>query len=226
MATENLSSWESLLSMTIDKVPSGEAINAARDACIRFCEETHLWTVTLDAIDIVADTQDYDLSIPDTSTLIAVPKDGVYFKEDGEDDDQYANLVCISEEKTNRDENYAWKYDEAPNPAKFWVDNIDKQLHLRPIPTDGSTDGLLVTVILKPIITATTVPDFLYDDYRREIASGALSYLFRMKHQPFFDMTQYAFHEGIFLNACGDAKITKLTGATNVQLSLKIPFFA
>jgi len=226
MAT-NLSSWESELLLEIQvEVPDSTIVAAARDACIRFCEETHLYTSTLDAITVEADESDYTLSVPDNSQLISVPKNGVLYKEDGEDNDQYSQLDCISEELTNQDYKYGWKYGEAPNPSEFWVDNQDKQLHLVPIPTDASEDGLLVTVILKPEITTTTIPDFLYDDYMRTITSGALAYLYKMKSMPWYDIDQYAFHEGKFLNACGDAKITKLTGATDIPLKLTIPYFA
>jgi len=224
MAT-TITAWSADLELEIDDLTTTVVEDSIRDACIRFCEQTHLWTSELTAIDVDADTQDYTLSIPVTSTLIGVPDDGVYYKEDGEDDDQYAKLDCISDKITTRNESHAWKYEEGPRPSEFWVDNIDKDLHLRPIPTEASTGGLLVTVILKPILTATTVPAFLYDDYRREIASGALSNLYKMKHMPWYDPQQFALHETIFMNACGDAKITKLTGATNKQLSLKIPFF-
>ena len=224
MAT-TITAWSADLELEIDDLTTTVVEDSIRDACIRFCEQTHLWTSELTAIDVDADTQDYTLSIPATSTLIGVPDDGVYYKEDGEDDDQYAKLVCISDKITTRNESHAWKYEEGPRPSEFWVDNIDKDLHLRPIPTEDSDEGLLVTVILKPLLTATTVPDFLYDDYRREIASGALANLYKMKHMPWYDPDQFALHETIFMNACGDAKITKLTGATNKQLSFKIPFF-
>jgi len=224
----DLTDWSSEILPDIPNAPSPAIVMAARDACIRFCEQTHLWTLTLDPIDVDEDEPDYTLTIPTTDygKLIGVPKDGVFYKEDEADDDQYRQLTCMSEELTNRDEKHAWKYEEAPSPAKFWVDNIDKKLHLRPIPTEDSEDGLLVTVIVKPIITATTVADFLYDDYRREIGSGALSYLYRMRKMPWYDKEHYSLHEAAFLNACGDAKINKLTGGTNMPLSLKMPFFA
>ncbi len=228
MATD-LTDWSSEILPDIPDIPSPAIENAARDACIRFCEQTHLWTLELADISIVADTRTYTLTIPGAQygKLVGVPKDGVLFKENGEDDDQYSQLSVISEELTDRDEKHGWKYEEAPNPSEFWVDNIDKsQLHLRPIPTAASTDGLLVTVILKPLLTTTTVSDFLYDDFRREIGYGALSYLYRMRKMPWYDMSHHGLNEGLFLNAIGDAKIKKLTGATNMPLSLKMPFFA
>lgn len=224
----DLTEWEIEVSQNIRGLNVANLEIAVRQACIRFCEQTWLWRHTLAAINVVEDTQDYTLTIPDalSAKLVAVPKDGVSYKEHGESNEQYAPLDCISEELKSEAEGHSWKYEEAPNPSDFWVDNINKKLHLHPIPTAASTSGLLVDVILRPSSACITVPDFLYDDHKETIKKGALSFLYGQKSRDYYDPKEQLRNEADFLNGVNDAKFARITGKTNKPLSFTIPFFA
>jgi hypothetical protein len=186
-------------------------------------------------VDVLALTADYTLHIPDGSVgdggidlnaeLVGLPDDGVRYRENGAATNTFGNLILTSE--TDMDEVSAvWKYETSPRPSKFWMDNVDKKLHLYPIPEDLSTDGLEVHVILEPDKTCTTVPDFLYRDYRDEIADGALAELFGAVSVPWYDQALADRYEAEFKNGYNNAKTKKFTGPTNKPITLKMGYFA
>ena len=234
MAT-SLKSWETKILPKIPNVPIPAMYDALRNACRTFCEKTHLWVYTLPYIDVAALTADYTLHIPDGSVgdggidlnaeLIGIPDDGVRYRENGEDTDTFQHLTLTSE--TDMDVVSAiWKYETADVPSKFWMDNVDKKLHLYPIPEDLSTDGLEVHVILEPDKTCTTVPDFLYRDYVDEITWGALAELFGAVSTPWYDEALTDKYEERFKSGYNNAKTKKFTGPTNKPITLKLGFFA
>lgn len=223
----NLTDWYSNILKHIPAIPVTDINDAVRHACRKFCKETWLWKYTLGLIDVVADTSEYTLTIPEAlyAELIAIPEDGVRYKEDGADEDSFCKLICTSE--ADLDNTYpGWRYDTGPQPSRFYVDNIDKHLHLYPEPEDASTEGLEVSVILMPARTAISVPDFLYDDYELIIESGALEDLFNRKQRSYYDPQEAIRHGGIFKSGYNDAKMKRFTGATNKQMTVKMRFFA
>ena len=225
--TTSLFEWNPEVMPTIANVPAPTLYVAVRNACIRFCEKTHLWTNTLDDFDVDADTADYTLTIPEAlyAELIGLPKYAVKYKEDGEEDDQFNDLTLTSETDLEALSS-AWKSATSDIPNKYWMDNIDKQLHLYPIPEDASTEGLRVKVLLKPNRTCTTVPDFLYLDHSDIITHGVLSDLFKRTAMPWYNEEAYKSHEFMFLNGCSNQKMKEFTGPTNKVTSVSVGYFA
>jgi hypothetical protein len=234
MAT-SLKEWDTTILPSIPNLPYTALYTAVRNACRRFCEITRLWVYTLPYVDIVALTADYELHIPDGSSgdggidlnaeLIGIPENGVRYRENGEATNRFNFLDLTSE--TDMDEvSSIWKYETDTVPSKYWMDNVDKKLHVYPIPTVLSTDGLEVHVELEPDKTCTTVPDFLYRDYREEIKLGALAELFGATSMPWYDKGLADENEARFKNACSNLKSKKFTGPTNKEITLKLGFFA
>lgn len=223
MATD-LTDWSPDILPDIPTVPIVAIISAVRDAAVEFCEKTHLWKVDLTRISVVADTQDYTLTPPASSALVIV--DNVKYKQNGQDDDQFVTLDPISKEQQNLFQSGNWIFATAPTPSQYWVDNVDKDLHLIPIPEDASTSGLLVHVVLKPSATCTTVPDFLYDDHRKAIASGALSNLYAKKGMSWYDPKEAQVYGAMFANDCNNAAIKRITGATKRPLRVQFRSWA
>lgn len=225
MAT-NLTDWSPELLPSIPLLPIQGIKLAVRNAAIDFCKETLLWTYTLDRIDVVEDTQDYTLTIPAAQYGRVISLDDVKYKQDGQDDDQFVSLDIISEEQEDLYRSGNWKFSTGPTPSECWMDNVDKTLHLLPIPDTDSDEGLLVRVNLKPIATADTVPDFIYDDYRNVITEGALFYLFMRRNMPWYDPIQGKECEIKFREKCADAKLRKITGPTKKSMMAQMRYFA
>lgn len=75
-----------------------------------------------------------------------------------------------------------WELSAAVNPTNFFVDS-DKRLRLYPMPSENHDNAIEVWVILKPTLTATSVEDFLFNNYVDTIKFGALSRLFEQAGQ-------------------------------------------
>ena len=118
MATA-LSAWEPEILPDITNVPRPALENAVRNACIEFCERTHLWTEDLDRITVAADTREYALTEPSGATIILV--DDVKYKQDGLDDDQFVTLDPVSENQKNRKDSGSWKYRESTSPSGYYA---------------------------------------------------------------------------------------------------------
>lgn len=223
----NLSNWYQGALQHIPNLPANALIDAVREAGRKFCVETWLWKYTLPLINVVANTSAYTLTIPGTlyAELEAVPDDGVRYKKSGATTDEFGNLYCTSEDELDG-QFRNWRYQTHPYPSKFYVDNLDSQLHLVPIPENASVLGLEVTCILKPDKTCTTFPNFLYTKYEDVILEGALERLFNRSGSSWYDPEMAAKHGLEFRKGYNEAKMKRFTGATNKPMSLKMRFFA
>lgn len=223
MATD-LTDWGPEINFHIAGVPEPALQIAVRNAAIKFCEKTHLWTQDLTEIGVEADTQAYALSDPDDAKIIGIQS--AKYKPDAADDDQYVTLDPASEHQQDYFGHGNWKYTEATAPSQYWVDNVDKQIHLVPIPDTDSAEGLLVKVILKPDATCTELPDFIYEDWKDAITLGALSDLYARKRTPWYDPNEALLKLKLFIAACNNAKTNKITGATNRPMRVRMVRFA
>lgn len=231
--TTLISSWSPELWKHIPNAPTPAIINAVRTACQRFCTETHIWTRVLDLIDVVDGATDYALHIPDgtdgeddlNAELVGLAENGVKYKDADADNDEFGYLHITSEE--DLDSSFpSWRYWDEGTPAHCYMDNLDKELHLVPEPEDDSDEGLEVKVVLRPDDTCTTVPDFLYKDFKKVVVYGALSELFSDAGSPWYDNEKFAANEAMFISGYSNARQKKFTGPTNSRQTIKMGFFA
>jgi hypothetical protein len=197
-------------------------IRAVMDATREFCRRTHIYSVTLTAINVVASDRDYTLTPPTGMEFLNI--ETVSYKTDGTTADQFRPLVPISTREYQFLAGSDWKNDEASEPDKFWVDE-GFILYLKPIPTVASTGGLLVEAAIRPDDDAVTVPAFLVDNWRSAIKYGALAYLFSQGAMPWFDGKGALAYAQLFERQVGDAVWRKLTGPTLVHPRIEIPNF-
>ena len=226
MATD-ITDWAPEILPWVTGVPIPAMELAVRNAAITFCERTLLWTATLDRVTVEEDTADYTLTVPEALYAEIVKTESVKYKQDGEDDDQFINLLPMSETQMDMDTfvSGSWKFWTAPTPTNHWMDIENKQLHLFRIPEDESSEGLLIQLSLKPNATTTTLPDFLYRDWRQAIGYGALGDLFQRKATPWFDQDAGLSYEIKFNNKCNEALNLKISGATKRPMRVKMRNF-
>lgn len=220
--TTALTAWTDELGVEIGNLPSPSVKAAVRRAAREFCDETHLWTLELARISIVADDKDYALTVPAAQYGEIIFIDDVKYKEDGEDDDTFITLDPISKMRENLDSDGSWQYHEADSPSHYYPQDDDlTTLVLYPIPTEASASGLLVTVGLRPTLGALVVPDFIYNQHFTTITAGALQYLFGLKAMPWFDPNAAMAKRVEFRRAINSAKYRRLTGMTNRPLEVR-----
>lgn len=224
----NMTTWQPEIYTSIVGVPTPGLIHAVRNTARQFCLETQLWTLELTRISVVANQNNYTITIPAAQYAELIVIDNVKYKQNGLDDDQFKDLDPISEETMDKDEreNDAWKYETAPTPTKFWMEpDDDTTLYLYRKPTLASTSGLLVRVILMPSKTATVVPDFVYYKHEPTITKGTLAELYAMKTMPWYDPNLAGAWAAAFKAGIADAKMMKQTGLTNRPLSVRMRSF-
>src|SRR5512145_2811052 len=134
-------------------------------ACREFCQKTKVWVEQLGAYDIEADVSTYALSHA-SADIISVKK----VKVDGE----VIDPVTVEENFTDDPD---WE-SVTGTPTQYFFDT-DNNLYLKPVPVSSITDGLVVWAALKPLLTATTVPDVIFNEYVEAIANGAASKILR-----------------------------------------------
>jgi hypothetical protein len=225
MATA-LTAWAPEIDPDIPGLPEPALRRAVRNAAIEFCQETLLWTLALDRISIVANDKDYTLTVPVAQYGQIVLVDDVKYKANGADDDQFRTLDPISKISENLNTEGSWQYYEATEPSHFYIEeDANTTLLLYPIPTVASVSGLLVTLTLKPTLAAEVVPDFLYNQHFQTIATGAKSYLFKVKGMPWYDPKEAQRCIFEFRRATNSAKWRKITGATKRPLTVRLRKF-
>jgi len=186
-----------------------------------FCDKTLTWKVNLDRISVVADTQSYALTIA-TSDIISIMS--VKYKQNGLGDDQFGTLTPITEQDNDVYKQGSWEFLTSSSPSEFWVDS-GRTLNLWPTPTDASTEGLLVKVFVKPLVTATEVEDFFYNDHKKAVTLGAVSKLLQETNTPWANIEVGLLKERQYITMCNDAIRIKKTGYTNKPLSVKFRRF-
>lgn len=217
-----LTAWSPEILTQVVGVPAPGIKFAVRNAAIKFCEETLLWTVILDRISIVADTKSYDLALPVSQDGAIIGIDNVRFKENGQSDDQFRRLDPISETQQDLIDTGSWSFLSGPNPSNYYSDFLSKQISFYQIPSVASIEGLLVKVNVRPEIDCDDLPDFLYKDYREAIKHGALSFLFGSKAMPWYDIENSMYHGALFKNAYSDGKQDNITGPTKRPMQVRM----
>ena len=217
-----LTAWTPEILTQVVGVPVPGINYAVRKAAIKFCEETLLWTFTLDRITIVANIGAYDLTVPGIQHGEVVNIDNVKFKEHGADDDQFRRLDPISETQQDLIDSGSWQFLTSPNPNAYYSSFLNKQLNFYQIPTAGSTEGLLVKVNLRPTIDAVDLPDFLYNDFKEGIKHGALEVLFGSKAMAWYDIEKSMYHGAMIKNSYSDGKQDKITGPTKRPMQVRM----
>lgn len=221
--TEALSSWETEISVDVVGYNFPAMERAVREAAIKFCEESELWTDDLDRITVIANQANYTLTVPAALShgeIIGV--DDAKYKQDDADDNQFITLDPISENQMDLHDSGSWKWRTSTTPSGYYADKTHRTVYLYNIPTAGSTEGLLVRAILKPTKTATVLDDFLYDNHYKAIGDGAKAYLLAQRAQPWFDPQMAGAFAGAFMRAINEAKWDKIQRGTKRNLSVRM----
>lgn len=91
--------------------------------------------------------------------------------------------------------------------------------------TTPSTDGVLkVELILSPTRTASSIPQFLYDEHWDAIEHGAKARLMSTPDRPWTDLQLAAYHRGEFEKLVGTGSIRADKDGTRLPLRVKLNF--
>lgn len=171
----NLESFIPKVQPYVPGCPRALIVEHIRDAAIRFCEESTIWRETLDSADAVIGVDDYTMT-PDNfsrvTTIVNIMYDGTPIEHKTEEELDHID--------------YKWRTGITGTP-KYYTLLAPNRFKLSRVPEATITDGLVVRVALKPLPSATTVADILFNDWYLQIAEGAKASLKGMKEKIWSD---------------------------------------
>jgi hypothetical protein len=194
-----------------------------------FCKETWIWREVLPKISVVDATDSYTLSpgVTNSDGPEVWMVDWVKYKEDGNDDDQFAFLqawnIEVMEVATGTGISASFVESSADAPQVFYVDP-DDSLIIKPIPnsTAAGTENMQVKCILDPALTATTAPTFIYNDFQEIIAKGVAGRMCKMPGEKWYNygLGKALWHE--YLVARNDeARAQRWEGKNRTQMTVR-----
>ena len=190
----------------VPNVPEFAAINAIREACIKFCQRTWYWQVDLPVMDLVAGKSVYEFNVPPESRIVGIAQ--VYYKEIlliPKGQDELARLY--------RDTN--WKTLEGE--PRYYTQRSRNEITLVPTPVKDDPDTLYVRVALAPTQDAQGVETEIYELFLEPIAGGAKAILYNTPGQPYFDRVSARDAEEEFRRGVSEAKIAINKGMTRTS---------
>lgn len=179
---------------SVQGCPVGLINNAIRSAAIEFCEKTNMWKYAFPLQDITALDYEYSFT-PPTDAMISKPS---YVEVSG-----YQVMPTNEEDLDNLQ--YLWRDATSKQPQLYYMD-YNNNLLLVPTPSETIDDGLYMEAVLKPTMTSTTLPDWMFDNWSEIIAHGALMRLHAMPGKVWADTQTVAMHRAKFRDGITRAK--------------------
>lgn len=191
------------------------ALNAIRNAVIEFCNRTLVWDYDIPAIDIVADTHTYTLTVPANtmiSTLMDVRDNGSPVNSKSPDALKAAwPLIGARLSHGTVITPDDWQQ-YASETAEFYHQPARNSIRLIGIPTTAKTAGLVIKAALRPTRAAVTLDDRILDEYWEQIGFGAKGRLMAMPKQAWSDTDMAAYYLAKFEAAISEAEGRVLRG--------------
>lgn len=206
MAT-TYSSWLQDVSIAVPGANKDFVLDAIKNSVRDFCQSTLLWVKKLDPINIIAGTATYTLTAPVVTQASVVNIDRAEFEG--------APMGPDSMDVLDRSDE-PWRQQTGPASYSYMVD-AEKVLRLRYIPTENKIGALEIWASLKPLITATVLPDFLYDEWYDCILNTAIGLLFSIPRQVFTNIQEAEYFTMLANAERSRAKAQKTTGKTKLK---------
>ena len=210
MATA-LTSFYPYVRMDVQQVAIPVLADAVLLAAQTFCEDTWIYTADLAAISSVSGQAAYTLVPPAGTEVVAVKTlcyNGSRLQPTSEDglDSLYATSDWRSRTGT---------------PLYFYQTADTGVIRLFPAPESVVVGAIKVNAALRPAATATTVPDFLYTDWKDVIAAGTKFRLFMMTASAWGDPTKAAIFSQEFQQGINRAKALIAKGFGNRRMFVR-----
>jgi len=194
----------------VKDVPEVVALNAIRNSCIEFCQETRYIQENLDPMTGVSGIGTYDLE-PDGTYKIADIVEAWY----GD-----AFLVPRSiEQLTQIYRTTNWNT-LGGNPYYYFRPS-SQEVRLVPYPQVTETNKIKLRVALKPSRSSTTVREEIYERFLEDIAYGARARLYNTPNQPYYDLRTSLEYLKRFNDVMADVRTQVNKGLTRASVAIE-----
>lgn len=172
------------IAAAVDMCPTAIIREKIIETVRKFCWETGLWVERLEAQDVVAAQAEYDLTdnsilLYDGSTVLNTVAEIVMLQHI---ELQQIDLETTSERYLEENER-GWRQHTESRSRRF-IMGPNRILRLVYTPSQSLTAAMDMWVECMPIRTATTVEDFIWNDYRLMIEWGTWALLFETPNVP------------------------------------------
>lgn len=178
------------------------------EAAIEWCIRTKTWTETQDTYAVGSSVADYVFETPANAVVHQIMSATL----DGQELDAHSREWC--------DDNFPGWRDGGQTGMPRAVTQYDHEcFYLVPAPTNAME--LVLEVAYKPKKTATTLPDFMYQEYEEPISFGALARLHAMRGQAWTDLKQAGLRATQFTAAVDMANSQQARGYGRAALRVR-----
>jgi len=170
---------DDLVPFMVSELPDcddGYILNALRKAARLFCIETEAWRKEADPISIVAGTVRYKLVTKEEASIHRIVKVMI------DDVEQDIRLVSLSADG---------RYIE-----------LDESIE----PQDAIADGMVVTVVLRPFMTANAYGEWFLDRHAEGIMAGTFASLMLEPKKPWSDAAKGMYYQGVYTQKKAEAR--------------------
>lgn len=200
----------------VHDVPEVVAVQAIRNACIEFCEETHYLQENLDPITGQENVGDYDLDANDSNYKVVEIMQAYY-------GDQL--LIPKSQEELNQIYRTSNWEDLKGNPYYYFRSRANvMRLVTKPIITEASK--LKVKAAIAPRRSSTTVDEELFERFLEYIAHGARARLYNTPNQPYYDPKTAMEYTKRFNDELAEVRTRVYKGLTRAAARVEFQRFA
>lgn len=193
-------------------VPEVVAVQAIRNACIQFCEETMYLQQNLDPQPLVQNVSSYDLDPDDNSYRVV----NIVEAWNG---DQF--LIPKSIEELTRIYRVT-NWETLKGNPYYYYRPTEGEMRLVPTPSVSNQSQLRVKATIAPTRSSTTVNSELYERFLEYIAFGARGRLYDTPNQPYYDPKSAQIYLKRFNDAIAEVRARVNRG--NVRASNRIEF--
>lgn len=159
--------------------PDPSIVQALRQVAREFSEYTRDYRATL-TVPMVSGTETYDLSpsVPDNTLFMRIER--IVRESDGEP------IIPFRVEAFDVDQP-GWEAETGPSVEAYTISDPSGVLRVYPIPDDDIDDNAVVTVSLKPTLTAATILDRFANQHAEYLGYGAAGILLKQGGKPWTD---------------------------------------
>jgi hypothetical protein len=193
------------------------ALQAIRDTCIRFAEQSLILNQILDATGTIPGIATYDLDAGSGQAVQLITHAWL-------DHDRLE--VITPDSLAGRVEMFNDRFpgaDTHPGRPTALIQNVDQTFTLNRTPSEKERGAITIRAAVKPLRTATSVDDLLFNDYAVDIGFGAVAYLMNIPNDSFSNPMLAGNYEARYINTQHQARIraNKALGRVNVQVKLR-----
>lgn len=174
------------------------ALLEIKNTLIDFCEKTLVLQVDQEPVTVISGISDYDLDPPRDRLVVKIMK--AWYKG--------VDLDPTSPDEVNTPSIYNQNSGALVDRGdpRFYIQKDVRSYSLYPIPKETARLALTMRVALKPTRSASTIDDFIFEEYAETIGHGAIARLALSQGKPYSDLKLAAARNGMYLTGVNVAR--------------------